>query len=73
MLLFNICTDQGTLEKTEAALSPGKDDGHPLLDQSEQGKPVGECNTSKRCHNKQGMLIGEVILLWVANIVLCAI
>jgi len=55
MYLFFSCTDPGSLGKTDSALSHRREEDHPIIDVSKQGKPVGKSSASetrKKKHKK---------------------
>lgn len=57
MHLFS-CTDPGSLGKTDSALSHRREEDHPTIDLSKQGKPVGKSSASKTRKKKHKKILG---------------
>jgi hypothetical protein len=66
MYLFS-CTDPGSVGKTDSTLSQRREEGHPTIDLSKQGKPVGKSSASKTRKKKYKILGAEVSFLNINN------
>jgi hypothetical protein len=60
MCLF-LCIDPGSLGKTDSVL---REEGHPTIDLSKQGKPVRKSSASKTRKKKHKKILGAEVIFF---------